>query len=312
MMKNKTTLFGLTLALTLALALLGFAGTMPRDDSAVIDVRDFPSYVIQPIKVVGVTYRGVAVEPGQAFTIASADYLSDLTIRVRNTSGLPLKYAEVTLDFPRDAMDNPTLPSVPFYKGFDFAHSVDYEPAPGYDITIAPGDEVDLKTDATAVGVFLEQSKNHLAETARRATALPWCVAFSATRVWRGGSFLNRDSPTHWTVDRKDESRRQAAIKKSPAVLARKTSYAPHVQNGCFVWVDSELLDCKLGDGSACTSGPTCCQCTVAQDKRRVAAFSEAGFRLTCKTIICKAGTTVCPCTKTVVLIDNLKSCVGG
>jgi hypothetical protein len=102
MIVNLSKSFGLVAAFLLILALTCVSGLAQESRQRVIrQARTEPGRQ-SPLKVVSVTVKGEAVEPGRHFA-AGDDWLLGLTFRVKNVSDKPISFVDVSLQFPTPA-----------------------------------------------------------------------------------------------------------------------------------------------------------------------------------------------------------------
>ena len=250
-----------------------------------VAIAPWPDYATPPIQVIGTRYRGA---PVVARFQAPSTWMNDLTVRVRNVSAQTIYYIEVMVEFPRDANDNPVLPSFFLQKGKNYLFGLTGES----DLALAPGELIELAPTQDEIRSFARQvaaiappdNMLHL------ATVRAWVAAISQTRCWYKGAYLDRDPAdfTHWIVDHRNEGRNVGMLLKraQPPLALKPMSYQPFVASttrpqsgGCVFWDDIKVDRCTDCGGVICTA---------AHDTYVGVPIGGNGFRIKCTNDTCK------------------------
>lgn len=156
----------------------------------------------EPMKVVGIKAKGKQVESGKRF-IEEDDWINNLTIRLKNVSGKPIIFFEVSLTFPANA-DQPYGPQPGYVRDIQYGS----EPlsgaagSPNQPPPVMPNDFVELTLsveDQEAIESALTRldfPKGIYVKMVLRT------VMFADDTMWRAGETLTRDpeDPSTWKV----------------------------------------------------------------------------------------------------------------
>lgn len=277
--------------------------TRPTD----VAISPWPDYATPPIQVTGTRYRGA---PVVARFQAPSTWMNDLTVRVRNVSAQTIYYIEVKVEFPRDANDNPVLPSFFLRRGKNYLFGLTGDS----DLALAPGELIELAPTQDEIRSFARQvaaiappdSMLHF------ATVRAWVAAISQTRCWYKGAYLDRDPAdfTHWIVDHRNVGvllkRAEPALAFRPASYQRFVATATRPQSGgCVMWDDIKVDVCTNCGGV---------YCTAAHDTYHGVPIGGNGFRIRCTNDTCRhfnpdGSYTNCSCTHLEIHVNESNPC---
>jgi hypothetical protein len=130
----------------LALATAAFVSvtttSKPKNQSAQRSIGKLPTERNQPISIRGVKVHGTAVRPNKEF-VAGDDWLTGLTVEMKNRSPKAVLFAAIQLQFPRAAgFPGPIAVDELFYGNYELTTRIPNSEERGH--RLAPGDTAEL------------------------------------------------------------------------------------------------------------------------------------------------------------------------
>lgn len=157
----------------------------------------------EPVKIEKIQVKGKAIGLGTPFT-EEDDWLSGLTIKVKNISDKPIVFLDIAINFPRPDSQEPEARDHILYGQYPLAPGETAPDGPAVaEPPIRPGETVELAlSDYEGTRRFLNQS-NYLASI----TALEIDISdvyFDQNTKWSGGQIFRRDpnNPHGWIGER--------------------------------------------------------------------------------------------------------------
>lgn len=188
------------------------AGRAGASEERSIEKTEWPG---EPIKIEEVKVKGRPVGLGAKFT-EEDDWLSGLTIKVKNISDRPVVFLDVALVFPRPDAREPAASDHLLYGRYPLApgQAAPEAPAVGQP-PLQPGATAELAlTDYEGTRRFLDQT-NYPAAVTRLEIEIS-DVYFDQNTKWSGGQIFRRDprNPDGWIGER---GRGRASRTQAPA-----------------------------------------------------------------------------------------------
>ena len=160
-----------------------------RSNAAQIRGADWDSFVptnIEAVEIIDFKVAGVPVVPGQSFS-AGEDWLKDLSVRVKNTSGRQIASITMMISFPetrypKDGMDHLYGYQLEYKEG-RYTRGVGDKGKP-----VAPGEEVELAADEVQYRIDHRRLVEKAGLTSiSRATIVAVRVDFVDGAIWEAG-----------------------------------------------------------------------------------------------------------------------------
>lgn len=187
----------------------------PKERS--IKKTDWPK---EPIKIEKIKVKGKIIGLGTKFT-EEDDWLSGLTIKVKNISDKPIVFLDIAIVFPRPDSQEPDARDHLLYGQYPLAPGELAPEAPAViQPPIQPGETVELAlTDYEGIRRFLDQS-NYLASVTDLEIDIS-DVYFDQNTKWSGGQIFRRDpdNPHGWIGER---GRGRASNINAPGPIANR------------------------------------------------------------------------------------------
>lgn len=187
-------------ALTVSSPTPGVTGPGRESRKRVIRKLNWPG---EPVEVEEVKVRGKAVALGAQFS-EEDDWLSGLTVKVRNVSDQPVLFLDVALNFPRRGSQEPEARDHLLYGRYPLppGEAAPESPAAGQP-PILPGETAELAlNDYEGTRRFLDQTNYPGAVTDLEIEISD--VYFDRDAKWSGGQIFRRDpdNPHGWIGER--------------------------------------------------------------------------------------------------------------
>lgn len=230
-----------------------------------------------PIKILRIRIKGTPVEPGAKFA-KEEDWLSDMSVTVKNISQKTVRYIEIDIDFLRDVEN-------PHGKDPTYLHSLRY----GNEVPLSPDvvtriEQPSIKPDGTAELILTGDTHQHIRSvlnrinypaTIKRVALMIRTVIFDDGAIWYMGQKFQQDplNPTKWihpTAGTKNSGHNKERIVHAiydvppfmrtsflPSYFLTNSLMLPQNSNQCYALDFPESVNCNAPN------------CKVKQDKTR-------------------------------------------
>ena len=232
---------GLVLLFSCVLTAGSYSAFSQTINKALIKLRPIDT---QPVDISSIKIGEQEVTPGKSVD-ANEQWIKELRLRVRNTSNKNVKFVLVKLWFTRDADGKPILPEHYFFQGQNLLISPNDPTNKHYlasrhysgEITLLPGEELDLQTAQDAVQGIYERvkTKNIPQSVVNNIVITVEAVVFDDDSAWIMGnkSVRDKNNPQTWinvqdkeTVSYKPASYSKLNLKTKPVVITNPKNYS--------------------------------------------------------------------------------------
>ena len=154
----------------------------------------------EPVEVLSIKVKGKTVRFDEK-TLEDNDWLNGFTVSLKNTSNLPIIFAEIELIFPRPNGGTPDTPNLVYRMKYGKVPTPD---TPHGEVQrTMPGETVDVKLsedDVAAINMALERHSYPPGAVVLRMSI--GSVVFDDFLMWKGGKTYQRDreKPGKWKV----------------------------------------------------------------------------------------------------------------